>query len=118
MPVAAILVVVLDAQVGEVDLLVEVGQVVLQRPALNLVVVAIGPAVASAALVQPLLVFALELVVQDHPFDADAALLETLRFAQIGAVDLRVVFHFSRLLEVGVKLLARASIAAIPMRQE
>jgi len=49
-------------------------------PFLDLVLVAIRPAVAAVALMEPLLVLALQLVVQNHPFDARATLLESLGF--------------------------------------
>jgi len=68
--VAAVNVLVFDAEIGEVNLVVEVGKVVRRRPFFDLVLVAIGPSVTAIALVQPLLVFALELVVEDDSFDA------------------------------------------------
>src|SRR5512144_2345977 len=64
----AVAVVVLDACVGEVHMPVVVRQVVLARPARNLVRVAVRPTVAVLApavpLVEEALVVALELVVQ------------------------------------------------------
>jgi len=93
--VTAVDVLVLDAEIGELDVPVEVGQAVVVRPVANLVLAAIGPALGvrptPVALVQPLLVLTLELVVQDDPIDACTALLEPLRLAQIGAIDLCVV---------------------------
>ena len=57
--VTAVDVLVLDAQIGEVHLAIEVGQVVVIRPVASLVLVTIGPAVGvratAIALVQPLL---------------------------------------------------------------
>src|SRR5438045_2184605 len=74
---------VFDAEIGEVNLVVEVGKVVRRRPFFDLVLVAIGPSVTAIALVQPLLVFALELVVENDALDAPAALLEAFGFAKI-----------------------------------
>ncbi len=72
----AIGVFVLDAQVREMHLVIEVRQVVFVRPFLDLVRLAIGPAiciiVVSISFVQPLLVLALELVVEDDMVDARA----------------------------------------------
>ena len=57
---------VLDAEVGEADAVVEVRQVVLTRPAFDLAGVAIGSSIAvwpaAVLLLQPLLIFALEVV--------------------------------------------------------
>ena len=79
---------VFDPQVGEVDLLVEVRQVVFERPLFDLPLVAIGVSVVVVAvaipLVQPLLVLALELVVQDDALDARVAFVEALGDAQVG----------------------------------
>jgi hypothetical protein len=59
---------VFDPQVGKMDLVIEVGEVVVVCPCLDLVRLAIGPAIRVVAvpipLVQPLLVLALELVVE------------------------------------------------------
>jgi hypothetical protein len=67
-PPTAVRVFVLDADVREVDLIIEVGQVVFVSPLANLVGCPIGVAVVIVvvlvALVQPPLVLALELVVE------------------------------------------------------
>ena len=44
-------------------------------------------------LVEPRLVLALELVVEDDALDASAALRQALSFAFVGAIDLEVVFQ-------------------------
>jgi hypothetical protein len=73
--VAPVDLLVLDAKIRKMDLLVEVGQVVVARPFLNLVGLTIRPAVAvSIAFVQPLLIVAFELVVEDDSIDARTAL--------------------------------------------
>jgi hypothetical protein len=73
---ASVELLVLDAHVGEMDLLVEVGQVVFKRPGLNLVLVAVGVSIGilsvPIALMQPPLVLTLELVVQDHSINVRA----------------------------------------------
>ena len=64
---------VLDAQVRKVDLVVEVREVVVVRPFFNLMGLSIGPAVAvPIPFMKPLLVLALELVVEDDMVDARA----------------------------------------------
>ena len=64
------------------DLLVEVRQVVFERPVFDLARVTIGMTVVvlplSVALVEPLLVFPLELVVQDDALDLCVACIESL----------------------------------------
>jgi hypothetical protein len=90
---------VFDAQVWKVHLIVEVRKVVLARPLLDFVLVAIGASVAVAAipvaLVQPGLILTLEFVVEDDSPDACAALLKALGFTFVGAIDLDVVLPFA-----------------------
>ena len=68
---------VLDAQVGKVDLVLEVREVMFERPLTDFVGRPIGVAVVVVTvpitLVEPLLVLTLELVVEDDAFDARAA---------------------------------------------
>jgi hypothetical protein len=100
----------LDAHVREVHLLVVVRELVLARPILDLVRLTVWPAVVPLALaiafVQPLLILAFELVIEDDPPDACAALGELLSFPEIGAIHLRVVLDFAVLDQAGVELLA------------
>jgi hypothetical protein len=67
---------VLDPDVGKMNLVVEVRQVVLEGPLPDLLVgpirVAVVVRTVSVALVQPLLVPTLELVVENDPLDASA----------------------------------------------
>ena len=90
---------VLDPQIRKVHLAVEIRQVVLERPVADLFGRAIGVAVVVAAvpvaLVQPALVVALELVVEDNAIDSCAAGLQALCLALVGAIDLDVVFQFT-----------------------
>ncbi len=96
---AAIRLLVLDADVGEVDLVVEVRQVVFVRPFANLIRRAIGVSVVVVvvfvALVEPALVLALELVVEDDALDVRATIDETRLCLFVRAIDLEVVFEFA-----------------------
>jgi hypothetical protein len=100
---------VFDPEVREVDVVIEVREVVVVGPFLDLVRLAIGPAIRIVAvpisLVQPLLVLTLELVVEDDAIDARPAVSEALGFTEVRAIDLGVVFHLSRLLETRVERL-------------
>jgi hypothetical protein len=111
-----------DAQVGEVDLLVEVREVMFERPSLNLPFVAIRVSVVvfplPIALVEPLLVLPLELVVQDDALDVRIACVEPLGDGQIGGIDLGVVFALALAFEARVELLANILVAASMGLQE
>src|SRR5262245_31969515 len=110
---------VFDAQVREVHVVVEVRQVVLERPLFNLPSVAVRVSVVvvpvAIPLMEPLLVLALELVVQDDPVDAGITLRQPLRLALVRAVDLRLMFELALFLEARVERLRRL-LAAIPVR--
>ena len=101
---------VFDPQVGKVHLLVEVRQLVFERPPRDLRLVAIGMAVVvialTIALVQPPLIIAFELVVEDDALDARAAGAQPLRHVEVRLVDLRVVFDLARAFEASVERLA------------
>jgi hypothetical protein len=92
-----------------VDLVIEVRQVVFVRPLANLLRGTIGMAVVVVAvpiaLVKPRLVLMLELVVEDHPLDARAALLEAFCFTFVGVIDLDVVFQFPLAFETRIERL-------------
>jgi hypothetical protein len=96
---AAIGLLVLDADVGEVDLVIEVRQVVFVRPFANLIGRAIRMAVEVVVvlvpLVEPALVLALQLVVEDDALDVRPAVQETVLGLFVRAIDLKVVFEFS-----------------------
>jgi hypothetical protein len=83
--------VVLDAQVGEMDAVVEVRQIVLVRPELDLVRVAIGPSITVGAfaipLVQEALVPALQLAFGDDVSNLGVATAEFVDCLPIGVVD-------------------------------
>ena len=108
-------VLVFDARVRKMDLLIEVRQVMLAGPLFDFVLVAVGVAVVivslTIALVQPALIFTLELVVQNDSIDSRAALLQALRFAFEGAIDLNVMFELALAFEAPVEGLAAISVA-------
>ena len=107
---ASVDVLVLDADVGEMHLLVEVRKVVLDCPQRDLLGTSVGAPVtvgaASIPLLQEALVLALELVVEDDAPEAIAALGEPVGGLQVGAVDLGVMLQFPRLAEARVERLS------------
>ena len=86
---------VLDAEVGEADAVIEVRQVVLTCPAFDLVAIAIGSSIAvrpaAVPLLEPLLILALELAVEDDAPNVRALVAEPFLFPQVGAIELNVV---------------------------
>src|SRR5439155_5769271 len=89
---------VLDADVGEMNLVIEVRKVVFVGPLANLIGRAIGVAVVVLVvfvpLVEPPLVIALELVVEDDAVDVCAALEQACLGLVVGAIELEVVLQF------------------------
>jgi hypothetical protein len=122
MVVAPVYLLVFDPHVGEVDLVVKVREVVLTRPFLDLMWFPIRPSIGivpvRVTLVEPLLVLALELVVENHAVDAGRARIELLRFAQISLADLRVMFDLARLNQAGIELLEVLVMPVDAMRVE
>jgi hypothetical protein len=100
---------VLDPEVGKADAVVEVRQVVLTRPAFDLAAIAIGSSIAvwSAAvpLLEPFLILALELVVEDDAPNLRALVAEPFLFSQVGAIELDVVRQLSRPAHAGAEAL-------------
>jgi hypothetical protein len=96
------------------DLVVEVRQVVFGRPDPNLllgpIVVPVVVVTIAVVVVQPFLIVALELVVEDDPLDSRATLVQALSGFQIGAVDLGVMLQFPRSFEAGVEGLRSTSV--------
>jgi len=111
----AVVLLVLNPKVRKVHAVVEVRQFVFPGPLLDLPRIAIGPPVVVVAvpvpLVEPLLVLALELVIESHALDASTALLEPLRLAAIGAIELGVVFQLALAFQAGVERLVMAPLA-------
>jgi hypothetical protein len=100
---------VFDAEVGEMNLVMEVREVVLVRPLLNLVRLAIRASICIVsvpiALMQPSLVLTLQLVVDDDSIDTCATVREALGFTEVRTIHLGIVFQLARLLETCVELL-------------
>lgn len=96
MPVALL---VLDARVGELDVPILLGQVVLDGPAMDLLRRSIGSPIAvrlaAIAFLQKLLVFAFQLVIQDDAADGRAAFAQPFRVLEVGAIDLRIVHQLA-----------------------
>jgi hypothetical protein len=96
---AAVHFLILDAQIRKVHLIVEVRQVMLERPGPDLFVSPIRVSVVVGAVavpfVKPRLVVTLELVIEDDSIDACAALCETVCVAFVRPIDLEVVFTLS-----------------------
>ena len=101
---------VLDARVGKLDVAVVVRKLVLHGPAMDLVRRSIGSAVAvgstAIALLQELLVVALELVVEDDAPNHRALFAEALGVFQVRTVDLCVVGQLTRLPKARVEFLS------------
>jgi len=104
---APIRLLVLDADVREMHLLVEVLQVMFERPLANLMCGSIRVSIVILAvlvvLVQPALVLALEFVIQDDTIDVGAAFQQTRLCLLVGAIDLDVVLDFAFAHEARVK---------------
>jgi hypothetical protein len=90
---------IFDPEIGEVDLAVEVRQLVFGGPALNLAMIAVRPPIAigmaAIGLPQPLLILALELLVEDDAVDVGALLAQALRFTQLRTIQLRIMGHLA-----------------------
>ena len=118
----AVQLLVLDPQIGKMHLVVEVREVVLERPLLDLAWVSVRMAVVvvvfTIAFMQPLLVLALQLLVQDDVVDLDVAHFQALGDAQIGLVDLHVVFELSLAFEAGVELLSGIAVTIAVMVEQ
>jgi hypothetical protein len=104
-----------------VHLVIEVREVVFVRPVANLIGRAVGMSVVIVvvlvALVEPALVLALQLVVQDDALDVRAAPQEMRLGLFVGAIDLEVVFQFTLPSEARVERLMMVPIE-VPMALE
>jgi hypothetical protein len=113
---------VLNAEVREMDLLIEVREVVFECPVTDLFRCAIGMPIVVVAVpipfVEPLLVVALELVVEQHAIDTRAALVKAFRFTLVGAIDLDVVLQFRFAFQTRVERLLMAMVAVTVAVQE
>jgi hypothetical protein len=101
---------VLDAEIGEVDVVVEVRKVVVAGPFLDFSRVPIGSTIAvgavAVAFVQKTLVLPLEIVLEDHATDLRALLSETFLGAQVGTIERGVVRQLARPEDAGTERLA------------
>jgi len=88
------------------------------RPLLDLLLSPIRMSVVVVAIaiafVQPLLVLALELVIQDNAFDVCTVFDEAVRNAEVRLVNLRVVFGLALAFEARVELLV-AILVTVPI---
>lgn len=105
---------ILDAEIGEVNLVVEVRQAVLDGPLANFSRRAIRVAVVVAAvavmLVEPALILALEFVVEDDAIDVRAALPEPRCRLLVRSIDLEVMLPLAFAHEARVELLRLVAI--------
>jgi len=96
----AVAVLVLDARVGKLDVTIVVREFVLDGPTVNLLRGSIGSAVAvrfaTIALLQELLVLALQLVIEHDAADEGTVFAEALGILEISAVDLPVMHQLAR----------------------
>src|SRR5205085_3931796 len=101
---------VLDADIRKVNLIVEVRELVLPSPFLDLLDRVIGSAVAVAvaaiASLQKPLVLAFQLAIELDAQDARPTRLKPLRCVGVCSIDLRVVRPFARLVRARVERLA------------
>jgi hypothetical protein len=108
-----------EAEVGRMDAVVEVRQVVFARPAFDFVRVAIRSSIAVRAaaipLLEPLLILALELVFEHDAPDLRALVAEPLFFAQVCAIDLNIMRQLTRPAHAGVKGLLSRTVAVATM---
>ncbi len=117
MPVAVL---VFDAGVGKLDVSVVVRELVVNGPTMDLLRRSIGPSVAlglaAIALLQELLVLALQLIVENDAADEGTVFAEALRILEIGSIDLRIVHHLARPVhgKTGVACASRAGIELLP----
>jgi hypothetical protein len=119
--VAAVDVFVLDAEVREVELAVEKRQAMVIGPTRDLALIAIVVPIVVVTVVimfmEPGLILALELVVQDNALDMCVAFLEALGFALVGPIDLNVVLEFSLAFGASVKGLAALLAVTMTLQQ-
>ena len=94
--------------------LVVARKVVLPCPVLDLQRIAIGSAIAvvtiAIALLQELLILALQVVLEDDAVDVRAFVTEAFGFLRVGAIEFRVMLQFARLRDAGIESLAVARV--------
>ncbi len=101
---------ILDANIREVNLVVEVGQVVFTRPFLNLLDGPIRPAVAvaiaSITLLEEALILTFQFPIELHAQDPRLTVLQPFCGFQVRAVELRVVGSLTGLVGTRIERLA------------
>jgi hypothetical protein len=114
---------VLDAEVGEMDVVAEVRQVVFGGPALDVARVAIGPPIAVGAtaigFLEPILILTFEFLVEDDTPNVGALLAKALRFAEVSAIQLRVMGQLAASVHASIEglLTPAAVIPAVPLQE-
>jgi hypothetical protein len=100
---------VLDPDVGQMDVPIDDRQVMTSRPLCDLegICVAFSPATFAIEITKKSLVVPLELVVQNHPPHDCASTPQAVGSVQVGAVELRVMGQLARLHDACVELLTR-----------
>jgi hypothetical protein len=110
---------VLDPKIGKVHSLIEVRKLVFMRPALDFTRVAIGPAVtvrpATISFLKPLLVLALELLLEDDASDVGTFVAQTRLLAQVCGIELRVMRQLARAADASVEGLLAGIVAIVAM---
>jgi hypothetical protein len=117
-PVASVQL-IFDAEVGKMHGVIEVRELVVACPVFDLARVAIRASVtvwpASVPLLEPLLVLALEFVVQHDATNVGALFAEPLLFSQVRAIELAVVRQLARSVHSGIERLLPLVIAIAPV---
>jgi hypothetical protein len=111
---------IFDAEVGKMHGVIEVRKLVVACPVFDLARVAIRASVTvwptSVPLLEPLLVLALELVVEDHAADVGALVAEPLLFSHVRAIELRIMREFARPVHACIEGLPPLTVAVAAMR--
>ncbi len=108
---------VLDAVVGEVDLLIEVRQVMFARPLANLVLVAVGAAIAvgtsAVVLLEELLVLALQVLFEDDTPNLEPVVLVSKPgfLLAVRRVEVGVVVDLALAADAGVERLSGLAVS-------
>jgi hypothetical protein len=106
---------ILDLAVWEMHVPVEVRQIVLVCPLGDLPLVSVRTAVGiwpvAIPLLQPLLALALQLVIEPHALNLQAALFQARCLALVGSINLSVVFQFTLAFEARPESLAGIPVA-------
>jgi hypothetical protein len=119
--VAAVDILVLDAEIRKVKVAVEERQAVVLGPPRDLTLIAVMVAIVVVAVVivfmEPVLVLALEFVVQDDALDLRVAFLEALGLALVGSIDLDVMLELSLAFGACVEGLAALPVVMVALEQ-